>query len=325
MPKTTNKPANKTVLSPKAQEAKKALAAMTPDLKEVFEKINSKAVTANADEVLARYNYGKWISTVVQDKRKYGENAAELLATALGISTTLLYSWRALYNQWKDEYSTLKTLLEKKTAVGTTLTFSHFVLINKVSSATERLSLVEQCISECLSVADLEKMLAEKYGKRDSSTATVMPRNPVAGIAVMTKALEKVGDSHKKIQTSIFEKIENEPEEFTDDGTIAKLEALMADIVSAKNLLDEDNRRLQATLDTLSRVRDGEDDDDGEPDEPVAKAPAPKAVSKSILSKKPAQAQPPKVVPRTTSTLSRIRQAQDQRAAMPQKRISITA
>lgn len=332
MPKLVKKAAP-AVISPAALEIKRAISEMNTELKTVYDKISMTARTANASEITTRYEYGKWIYTVMLDKRKYGDNAAKLLAVALGISESLLYSFRGLYLQWKDNYSTFKTLIERKNAAGITLSFSHFVAISKVPEAKDRLALIETTLSDCLSVDDLTRLVAERYGTGPvSKNTTVLPRNPASGIAVMSKALVKVVDGHKRMQVSVLENIESKPDDYTDSKTVEKLSTLMEDIKNARLLLDEDVRRIQATLDTLERLRNTDDGDDGdEPEEtPVPRKIAAAAPTRRFKANAPPRTQPSKITAppsRTTpnasasDVVSRIKDAQAARAAQGTKRV----
>jgi hypothetical protein len=323
MPKTISKARVPAVLSPAAQEVQKAITEMNPALKEVHKEINITARTANATEIMTRYAYGKWIATVMQDKRKFGENAVKLLAVALGISESLLYSFRSLYLQWKDDYKSLQAIVERKNIAGSTMTFSHFVVINKIPDAEDRIEMVETCLRDCLSVDDLARVVADKYStSRGDKGATVNPRNPSSGIAVMTKALDKVGDGHKKIQTSVFDQIETNPDDHADTKFVQKLEGLVEQINEARKLLDEDARRLQATLDTLSRIMSTESDDEDDggeepaptraPAKPAAKAPVKSTRPQLPAPKSPSPLRPNSAAPK--DVVSRIKQAQAARA-----------
>lgn len=333
MPKTTKKASVPTVLSPAAQEVQRAIKEMNAALKEVHNEINITARTANATEVMTRYTYGKWIAAVMQDKRKYGDNAVKLLSVALGLSESLLYSFRSLYLQWKDDYKTLQDIVERKNTAGATLTFSHFVLINKIPDSGDRLEMVEQCLSDCLSIDDLTRIVAEKYSTtKGDSKSTINPRNPLSGVAAMAKVLDKVGDGHKKIQAAVFDQIETDPDNHANEKTVKRLEQLVDQIGEARKLLDEDARRLQSTLDTLSRIMSTEptdEDDDG--DEPIAPAkvvsrPPAKAAPKSPVTKPGAQAKPSPLATRGSvpkDVVSRIKQAQAARAGAGKRMIAI--
>mgnify|MGYP000644396734 CR=1 FL=1 len=333
MPKTTTKVSVPAVLSPAAQEVQKAIKEMNEALKEVHKEINMTARTANATEIMTRYTYGKWIATVMQDKRKYGDNAVKLLSVALGLSESLLYSFRSLYLQWKDDYKTLQAIVERKNTAGATLTFSHFVLINKIPDSDDRLEMVEQCLADCLSIDDLNRIVAEKYSTtKGDSKSTINPRNPLSGVAAMAKVLDKVGDGHKKIQAAVFEQIETDPDNHANTKTVQRLEQLVDQIAEARKLLDEDAKRLQSTLDTLSRIMSTESDDDSDGDEPTAPAkvmskPPAKAATKPPTAKPVAKAKPSPLGPARggapKDVVSRIKQAQAARATAGKRMIAI--
>lgn len=247
----------------------KAIAQMTPALQTEYRAIATKLTQQQYDEVLARFELGKFITTVVTDTRKYGENAVKLLATAMGMSETFLYNVKQLHTQWKDQYKELKAIASEKMPSGMTLSYSHFVFINTIPSATERLAMAKRCVAEGLSVEATKTAILEKYGKRSNNTGDISPRNPTAGTAVMSKALEKLTDSHDKIGTAVFDKIASEPETFAKKDTVDKLASLLKQTIEARRLLDEDIERLQDTIAMLKTSLEGsavfaDDDEDNE-------------------------------------------------------------
>lgn len=247
------------VMSPRSKEARTAITQMNPELRQVYDKFTVKVSTLNKNEILTRYELGKSIAAVVTDTRKYGENAAKLLSSALSMSESLLYNFRNLYAQWKDNFEDLKALTDMKSASGVPLSYSHMVVINTLSTATERDSMAKRCLRECLSVEDLKAVVQEKYGTRSNNKGNISPRNPGAGVAVMTKALDKVAEGHKKIQSSIFDRIANKPADFANNPTLEKLQELKAQLSLSKFMLSEDESRLEEIMGTLQELIDGGD------------------------------------------------------------------
>lgn len=246
-------------VSPRAKEAKTAISQMNTELRQVYDKFTVKLSTINKNEILARYDLGKAVAAVVTDSRKYGENAAKLLSAALNMSESLLYNLRNLYTQWKDNYEELKTLTDAKNAAGIPLSYSHMVVINTLSTQTERNSIAQRCLRECLSVEDLKALVQEKYGNRSNNRGTISPRNPGAGVAVMTKALDKLSESHNKIQTAVFDRIEDKPEDFANSNTVEKLLELKGQLSLSRHTLSEDEARIEALVNKLSELMEDPD------------------------------------------------------------------
>lgn len=282
------------VLAARAKQTKEAISQMNPALKLVYERLATNLQAQYKNEVLSRYEVGKEIASVVVDQRKYGQNAAQLLAAALNMSTSLLYNLRTLYNQWKDDYQGLKKITERLTVGGIPLTYSQLLLISQLPDEADRHSIVDRCISECLTVEELKAIIYEKFGKRSNNPGGITPRNPTAGVAVMTKALDRLVEGHSKIQKSVFDKIENKPEDFANDKTVEKIEALVEQINESRKLLAEDERRATATLDILFRhMRTENEADEGDEDDDGGDAPASTPAAKKL--KKPATKQTGKV------------------------------
>lgn len=259
---------------------------MNEPLLTVFKNMSQRMTGMHKDEILSRYDLGRSFSTVVTDTRKYGENAAKLLAQALSVSETWVYQHRQLYNQWKDNYNDLKRLATATGSNGMSLTYSHMVYINTINSATKRLEVAEKCLARCLTVEDTKAWIYEEFGKKSNNQGQINPKNPKAGLAVFSKAIKKLEQSHAKIQTSIFQRIAKTPDVFANDKTIESIAELIAQAEAAQELLRVDVDQLQSTLDTLTELRATELESDAseldEPDEYDLPAPKPHAVAKPM-------------------------------------------
>jgi hypothetical protein len=303
------KPSKMTVMNPRSAESKEALKQMNPELKKLFDKLSADVMTANKRDVLAQFEIGKLIAAAKHDTNKYGEKAVELLAASLGMSASKAYQLSSFYMVWCSDLDTLKKLIDRRDAAGAPLSMSQLYALNYLKSHVDRLKLIERCFKECLTVEDLRAITADSWGKKSNNQGLVMPRSPGAGIAVMTKAIDKLETSHEKIQVSIFERIEDEPDEFANETTIGKLEDLMKHMAGAKKLIESDMIRLQNTINLLEPGEADEDDGD-EDEEPVSKKDVPRQTVKTVSR--------PKTVtgpPNTTGVVSKIKAAQKARDA----------
>jgi plasmid maintenance system antidote protein VapI len=290
---------------------------MSAALLDIRKKIADELNNANRNELMSRYAAGKLIAEALTDRRKYGENAAELLANSLGLSATFLYNLQNLYNQWKEDYSTFRELISQSSkTTNMSLTYSHFVLLNSIPTSKERINMAKLVLRDGLSYDQLKTLICGQYGKRSNNRKVTTPKTPLASAVVLGRSLAKLADSHNKVQAyfaSSWGNIQESPKEFGDEETIKTVRKLIKGIKRAKEHLAEDEARLLEFLKLLpsdTHVRTDSLEKSGAPKQQVtASSSKANAVAKKAPSQQPAKTAT-KVQGSPSAVIARIKAAQ---------------
>ena len=264
---------------------------MKPALREVYDDCARLKEQHHISEVLAFYDIGVQVDTVLKDKdqNKYGDNAAGVLAAALGINHGYLYRLRELSQVWDREKLEAAS---KKYVKGTrdTLSLSHFVEIATLddgikNKAAVRKNLLARCYSEGLSVAAVQRIKKELSGGLKTAKSTkVRPFTVSAGLNSMRKVGQKLLNEAEGWESAVFETFEQADtmRNWANDETLEKVEQALetqqsvqaqVDITVKRLITARDNLRrsvVSKTVDKLDAEDTADDDeyeDDAAPDE----------------------------------------------------------
>lgn len=238
--------------APAIQEAKKALKEMSEPLTEIYKDLSKKMSVLAKTDIMARYEIGERIDTVLQSPDKYGQNAARQLAAGLQVSESLLYGFRQLTHTWsRDEVA---ELLEKRNAVGGSITFGHLTALMTIKKSSARVKMLGKWERECLGVRDLAAAIQELMGRNPADKPAIRPKSPKAGLASASKVLSNLRSTHEFLGDSVFDNIDNEPTKYADKTMIKNLEGLDAAMQEASANLATDRRKLANALDLLYRA-----------------------------------------------------------------------
>jgi hypothetical protein len=247
----------KKMLAPIARESKKAVEAMSPALQKLYHSTLSKLNKLASHEILTRYAIGICFDNALGDKRKYGENVANLLSAAFGVSEATIYSYRKIAATWDADE--IKELVTAKSPTGTSITFSHISALALVDKVSQRQKLLKQFRTNGLTVRE---MVSEGRLLAGSSDATAGagpprltgPRSPAAGVKKIVDLAGQFNKLGSQLDETVFQKLGEDP------GKWAKPE-LLEDIMTAEQELaamltdaESNVRKLAAARDAVRRV-----------------------------------------------------------------------
>lgn len=108
-----------------------------------------------------RYKIGVIVHELESEKTKYGEQVVARLAKRLGgeLSASSLYDAGRVAALWSEH--DFLALIEREEPEGFTLSFSHFVILNRVSGLNERMKLLELVLEARMSTAALRDHLQQ--------------------------------------------------------------------------------------------------------------------------------------------------------------------
>jgi hypothetical protein len=161
-------------------------ARMNAPLRAACESIRALLAEAGRSEVRSRYAIGAIVADVKRSRHKYGARAVAQLSDALGTDEQTLYRCASVAECWSQ--AQLEALLDRTTALGQPLSFSHFVLLASVSAAQARAELFERAVHEGLSVRRLALLVEAPSGASGSGRES---RDPIGRVLRTTERLAR--------------------------------------------------------------------------------------------------------------------------------------
>jgi len=233
---------------------------MTPELKELYDDLLVRVNTLAKNDLMARYNIGTRVARLRLDgsEAKYGADAVECLSTALGISSSNLYTMCGITQTWTKEQ--FQVLLTRRSSTNKLVTFSHLSVLMTASSAADQLTAIETFYSESLSVRDLQALVQEANGTKTagSTSAKVLPKSAEAGLRSITSYIKKVQTAHETLDKSVFARIDKDPAKHASEKLITVLEDTQAEMDSLQESLLKDLKRISKTITSLRTEIAGE-------------------------------------------------------------------
>ena len=226
--------------------AKRAMSDMTPALKTVFTEIRDLLAKVDKGNILARWEIGDKVNKALGDGDKYGEQAAEKLAGALSIDVQELYHCRQFVMTY--DKAEVQKILEKTTASGRSITWSHLNGLCRVPKDSLREALLAKVFSNSLTVRELMSEIQKKLGKRGNNTngrPRIGPKSPKAALLMVSKQTQTDADIISNTMPQ-FDKIIDEPAEYADDSFMAELEEALSNVRTTHKAYGELTRRLEA-------------------------------------------------------------------------------
>ena len=123
-------------------------------LAKLYELLRKVVGATTLVEAKRRYEIGRLVGQVQDDKEKYGRRSVEALATLLGFDKSTLYTYAEVAKTW--DAKEFNGWLKKKSEAGIGLRFSHFVVVAQVADGRRRNALLTRALSENLTVRQLE-------------------------------------------------------------------------------------------------------------------------------------------------------------------------
>jgi hypothetical protein len=115
--------------------------------------------TVSRGEVLGRHRIGEILRGVKRAPDTFGSHAIDRIAAELGLRAGALYEYIAVAEAWSRDDVVVE--LRKTDRFGRPLAWSHFVVLSKISDATRRAALLDECVVAAWSVRELKTRVAE--------------------------------------------------------------------------------------------------------------------------------------------------------------------
>lgn len=208
-----------------AKQRSETIAALDKPLRAVYDTIVDETKNLQGTSIWGRWRIGKQIAEVTNNERKYGENAVEKLAVALGGSTSSsqLWEYRAFANAFSE--TQLKKALGSRMAGGGVLTYSHLRFLCNLKPE-DRKTLLIATLKEGLSSSELAARAKEKATRAPGSGGR-RPQAPKSINSGLSQIQKFSGDIHKRVSiwnSAIFDKITKGPADKVDANTIKQLQ-----------------------------------------------------------------------------------------------------
>lgn len=130
-----------------------------PDLKRTYVRLQKLVGDGVRAEGLVRYEIGAEVASALRAPKKYGKRSVETLADLLSFDDSTLRDYARVAKTWSK--SEVTATLRKLNSASLPLRFSHLVLLSKLSNVKRRNELFARCLSEALSVRQLQLVLNE--------------------------------------------------------------------------------------------------------------------------------------------------------------------
>jgi len=252
---------------------------MSAALRKVYADLQKRFGSLSKNDIMARYEIGRRIDNVLTDEKKYGANAANQLAAALGKSEGEIYNLKNVSVTWSRE--DLQELLEIRNAKNNELTFTHLRALASIRTAKTRKRFYNTWLKEGLTTRELDNAIQTELGQRSAGgRAGSAPRSPSAGLTQLHKLVNRLLESQDHLDEAVFDKIDEEPESNADAKLLHALETADGDLAALSVKLDANRRKVASALDTVHRVilsRQGVETET--PSRPAKTKPAAKAKS----------------------------------------------
>ena len=241
-------------------QAEETVDKMTPALQKLFDDIRKRYEVLSKSDIMARYEIGSRVDMAMGDTRRYGDEAAKLLAVALNKSESEIYNLRNVAVTWnRDE---IKAIVTDQNSDGNSITFGHLRALASIKHSATRKRFYKAWMKESFSVRDLEAAIQDELGKRSSGgrpTATSrQPKTPSAGLVQLSKLTRQILDATEAIDVSVFDRLAKEPE-LANHKLLTTMEQVESELAQLAVVVAADRRKLEETMNTLQRQLQGGD------------------------------------------------------------------
>lgn len=123
-------------------------------------------------DALITYDFGAVTNKVKSEDARYGKKAVETLAKELKLDRATLYRWAKVATAWtKSDFAKIAARRSPKS--GLPLTWSHLEVLSDVENTKRRGELLEQALSEALTVVELRDL--GKGGGHQKASGRTLP------------------------------------------------------------------------------------------------------------------------------------------------------
>jgi hypothetical protein len=253
--------------------AEQAVAEMNADLRQAFEKIRERLMKAAVNDIMARYDVGTLIQGVMSNESRYGANAADSLAAALGISKAVLYTHQQVAVSWKkQELQAVISRVDEET--GYHLDWAHVWSLAALTSIDQRDELIERCFEDKLSSRDVRAFVMELTGARSNNPKgrpRSAPKSPSAGLAQLKKLTNSLVNAQDVFEEAVFIRLVEESKEFATEAIAEQLREAQEDQSRLEAAAKANRLKLQAALEAVERALYDDESEEGEEAAPASR------------------------------------------------------
>ena len=188
---------------------------MSAQLRRKYETVRALLSEATGDEVRARYKVAAMVLEVKRNESAYGAGAVKRLAAALGWDRSTIYRYALIAKRW--DAAGMTALLRRRSVHGEPISWSHLLLVVRISPASRRAKLVDRVLDEGLSVRDLARVVRQTLAEKRGAPGPSM--GPDATIARGFARLARAAEAFTACSASV-------------EATLQQIEALGADAPS---------------------------------------------------------------------------------------------
>lgn len=233
-----------------AAGVKTAVSGMNKALRGIYEECAGFLHEEQLGRILAYYRIGQRAAKTL-DAGTYGENAAQLLAAALELSTADLYRMRMVAETIPEE-EMQKLMNRKGKLTGKKLTWSAlFTIVSVQDNSKLRAKLFNEYFAHELTTRDLTAMIQGELGVRGNNRAgrpSLAPRTPAAGLAKLHRSSQTLLEQIDVMDEAIFTALADNPKEYASEEMVEELQKAYDEQVQLAETAQATARKLAAAL-----------------------------------------------------------------------------
>jgi hypothetical protein len=269
------------------QSSSRVVAEMNEELRAAYDKICDRLRKAAANDVLARFEVGTVVASVMQNESKYGAGAADKLADALGITKAVLYTHQQVAVSWKRQE--LRDLADRvDEATGYHLDWTHICALTPLTSLQKRDELIECCFEDKLTSREIRALVVGESGARSNNPKgrpRSAPKSPSAGLSQLRKLTNSLVNAQDVFDEAVFDRLVEDPSEFANDSILEQLREAQEDQERLEAVAKTNRLKLQAALEAVEKAMSYADESDEE-DEVADVLPVSETVGDEFLPKR---------------------------------------
>jgi len=177
---------------------------MTSATQEVAQYIETTLATENQHGLLLRHDVGMRLKRVIAEEATYGSQAAQQIATYLGMSVDRLYKLCAFADTYSREQ--LEQWATRPMNNGRRLSYNHLTTLLIIKTEEERLHWMERILADSLSVRALRSLI-DQHGN-ETAKPTRKRKSIVDGLDQMIRRGRGLLKGFSVWQQSVFNEID---------------------------------------------------------------------------------------------------------------------
>jgi hypothetical protein len=232
---------------------------MSPELQRVCREVQQLLNRNDARDAYDRYLIGTIIRDVRNQAHTYGEGSVGKIARVVGRDVDTLYEYADVAETWSQTEVT--RLLERKTALGVPLSFSHLIELSKVRRDRDLLKALTERAFGGISARHLRALVEER--RRGLVTNRATPPVAVSQLQRIVKLSQGLIEATQAFENHLYElsSVERTPK------LVDLLQRTLQKQIELRRLCDENIRLLE--LEAARICADVLPPDDAEPPHPT--------------------------------------------------------